>query len=481
MRSPGIWVRSKKKSCGIARGRSFGARAVGVSVIGGACLLVACHGRAPALTATGTGCAQPVRAASQSSASLNAATFDTAWTIIARSHWDSTYNGVNWTAVRDSLRPKAIQSQNVDQLRGVLTAMLSSLGQSHFSIIPAGSNGSVGASERDQSGDIGATIRDVDGAILVTAVRAGGAAERAGLRPGAVIEAVDGCVVANRQKVAGVAQDERHAKLQHWAAVTPLLRGPIGDSVRIRARNRAGARVEYAVKREAIQGTITAIGNLPAMSARLETERRVINGRKVGVIRFNIWMPVLFEGIKLAVDSLRGSDGIVLDLRGNVGGMGMMSAGIAGHFVDSALTLGTLIQKGRTQRYVINPQRVNASNQRVVPFAGPLAIVVDELSISTTEIFAGGLQAINRARVFGSQTAGEALPAVAEALPNGDMLYHAIANFLSGAGRPLEGIGVVPDVAVPVTRSQLVKGRDPALDAALSWAASAGTVQKRQP
>ena len=476
MRSPDISVQFFRRSPGYGRVLSFG-----IVVIAGSLVLAGCHGRYPAPDAAGSGCKPQSPNARLTSTSLNAATFDTAWSIIARSHWDSTYNGVDWKAVRDSLRPKAVQARTVEQLRSVLRTMTGTLGQSHFSIIPSESSEGPSGPERDQSGDIGATIRDVDGAILVTTVRAGGAAERAGMRPGAIIETVDGCVVANRQKVAGVQPDERRARLTHWATVTPLLRGPIGDTVRITARNRVGDRVVYLVKRDAIEGRMTRIGNLPAMSARLETERRVMDGKNVGIIRFNIWMPVLFEGIKLAVDSLRGSDAIVLDLRGNVGGIGMMATGVAGHFVDTALTLGTLIQQGGTQRYIINPQRVSARNERVVPFAGPLAIVVDELSISTTEIFAGGLQAINRARVFGSQTAGEALPAVAERLPNGDVLYHAIANFLSAAGKPLEGRGVVPDVAVPITRSQLLKGADPALDAALRWAASAGSVQKRQP
>ncbi|MEO7997826.1 MAG: S41 family peptidase [Gemmatimonadaceae bacterium] len=408
------------------------------------------------------------------SANLNAATFDSAWSIIARSHWDSTYNGVDWKAVRDSLRPRALKARNQEELRSVLTQMLGTLRQSHFSIIPSEIGEGLGGQGRDQSGDIGATIRDVDGAILVTAVRPGGAAERAGIRPGAAIQAVDGCVVAARQKVAGVQMDERRAKMTHWAAVTPLLSGPVGDTVRILARNGAGKLVVYAVKREAVGGMFTKVGNLPAMPARLETERRVVGGKNIGVIRFNVWMTVLSEGIRLAVDSLRGSDGIVLDLRGNVGGVVVMVNGVAGHFVDTALTLGTMIRKGGTTRYIINPQRVNAQNKRVTPFAGPLAIVVDELSISTTEIFAGGLQSLNRARVFGAQTAGEAFPAVAERLPNGDILYHAIASFLSPTGSPLEGVGVVPDVAVPITRSQLLNGRDPALEAAVSWAASSG-------
>jgi carboxyl-terminal processing protease len=122
-------------------------------------------------------------------------------------------------------------------------------------------------------------------------------------------------------------------------------------------------------------------------------------------------------------------------------------------------------------KFVANPRRVDTRAQPTTPFAGRLALVVDELSISTTEIFAGGLQAMGRAQLFGVQTAGQALPSVPERLPNGDILYHAIADFLSPTGKPLEGDGVRPDHVVPLTRAALLAGRDPALDAAIAWAA----------
>jgi len=69
------------------------------------------------------------------------------------------------------------------------------------------------------------------------------------------------------------------------------------------------------------------------------------------------------------------------------------------------------------------------------------------------------------------QTSGQALPSVSERLSNGDILYHAIADFLNPFGKPLEGAGVTPDRVVPLTRQALLAGRDPALDAAMSWAA----------
>ena len=102
-------------------------------------------------------------------------------------------------------------------------------------------------------------------------------------------------------------------------------------------------------------------------------------------------------------------------------------------------------------------------------FRGPLAILVDGCSASTAEIFAGGLKDAGRARIFGTRTAGAALPSIIERLPNGDGFQYAIANYISEGGQPLEGIGVIPDEEVHLTRRQLLAGRDPVLDAAMDW------------
>jgi carboxyl-terminal processing protease len=151
--------------------------------------------------------------------------------------------------------------------------------------------------------------------------------------------------------------------------------------------------------------------------------------------------------------------------------------GVAGHFGTPS---GTAKMRAQSLSCVANPRRVDTRAQRVTPFAGPVALLVDELSISTTEIFAGGLQALGRARVFGSQTSGQALPSVPERLPNGDILYHAIADFLSPVGKPLEGAGVTPDEITPVTRRALLAGKDPARDAALAWAARRRDARKER-
>jgi carboxyl-terminal processing protease len=106
-------------------------------------------------------------------------------------------------------------------------------------------------------------------------------------------------------------------------------------------------------------------------------------------------------------------------------------------------------------------------------------VLVDACSASTSEILAGGLQDLGRARIFGTRTAGAALPSVFERLPNGDGFQFAIANYVSKGGAPLEGRGVQPDETIRPTRAQLLAGTDPVMDRALAWIASQSS--KEQP
>ncbi len=139
-----------------------------------------------------------------------------------------------------------------------------------------------------------------------------------------------------------------------------------------------------------------------------------------------------------------------------------MANALSGWFVkESGIKLGTMYQRDLTLKFVIIP-RLEATD-------APLAILMDGGSASTSEIMAGGLQNLKRARIFGTQSAGAALPSLIELLPNGDLFQFAVANYVSEDGKELEGRGVKPDVLAPHTRAALDAQKDRALEAALDW------------
>jgi carboxyl-terminal processing protease len=108
-------------------------------------------------------------------------------------------------------------------------------------------------------------------------------------------------------------------------------------------------------------------------------------------------------------------------------------------------------------------------------FEGPVAVLVDGMSGSASEFFAGGLQDFKRARIIGERTMGQALPGQLRRLPNGDMLMYAAANFVFTSGRILEGVGVVPDEEVQPNREALLRGEDLVLKAAVKWIQDQGS------
>ena len=146
-----------------------------------------------------------------------------------------------------------------------------------------------------------------------------------------------------------------------------------------------------------------------------------------------------------------------------------MISGVAGHLFAEPGLLGRMKTRTADLEFNANPRLVTPDGVRVEPYKGPVALLVDELTASASECFAGALQSLGRARVFGRQTLGQALPALTRRLTNGDVLMYVVGDFVTATGQRLEGTGVRPDEVVPLSLSELRAGKDATLDAALRW------------
>jgi carboxyl-terminal processing protease len=399
-------------------------------------------------------------------------TFDAAWTIVRDSHFDRTMNGVDWDAVRNELRPRAQAARSAGELRVVLRDMLGRLGQSHFSVIPSTGDGPKPAA--DVSGDTGIDVRLVEGAIIVSSVEHASAAAKVGVKPGWKVTSVGG--VRLDPLLVELPAEPRQRNVEAWRIAQEHLRGPSGSTVSATFEDGAGHMHDLTLERRPETGQPVTVGHLPTMFVRVESERRPLaGGLSAGVIRFNVWMANVDREFQKAIDEHRTATGIVIDLRGNPGGLAAMLMGISGHFLTERKTLGTMKTRDAPElRFVANPRFVDAGGRRVEPFGGPVAILIDAMSGSASECFTGGMQGIGRARAFGQVSMGQALPSLFKKLPNGDVLIHAYGDFVAADGTRLEGRGVVPDEIVPLTRASLLAGEDATMEAALRWIAGAG-------
>lgn len=390
--------------------------------------------------------------------------FEKVWRIVEERHWDPEYlkrlpDGRSWQDIHGEYSAKIRKAADDAEARTLITEMLRTLKQSHFALISDAPDEMAPRYQGD--GAVGLDPILAGQSVLVRSVRPGGPAEKAGVQPGWEIVKIDGFdVPAAAQQVMARKTLREPSVLVRMLAVGRLSGRP-GSPVQVVFRDGANVSHEKSITRAKPNGTVAQFGFLPPMIVDFETRR--LRG-DTGYVRFNIFLdPASLMGkFKDAVASCLDCRGFVIDLRGNPGGLAILASTMAGFFVEEPDTkLGTLYQRDLTLRLTVNP--------RLEMFRGPLAILVDESSVSTSEIMAGGLQDLKRARIFGTRTAGAALPSMVEQLPNGDLFQYAMANYISESGRTLEGHGVTPDVEIKTTKASLLNGKDPVLEAALDW------------
>ena len=400
---------------------------------------------------------------------LNVDSLEYIYKTVGDNHYDPEMGGVDWPAVHDELRPRIEQAETMSAARGILNDMIGRLNLSHFAVIPASAYADIdppsdSAGENDcdrRDGETGIEFRVIGDDVVVTALIPQTPPAEAGVQTGWAIEQIAGKNIPQLvEKVRASLHDSHFEKLALQQAIKKRTRGKIGDSVDVVFRAGDGEKISKTLTLVAPIGEPYVFGNMPTYYVRLDHERM----GNIGYIHLNAFFHPMFvnERFSAIMKEFADTDGIIIDLRGNPGGMGGMAMGLSGWFTkEKQQMLGTMITRQAHMKFIINP-RANA-------YTRPLAVLVDELTGSTSEIMAGGLQDLGRARVFGRTTAGAAQPSRFEKLPNGDRLQYAFADYVSVGGQRLEGNGVTPDVLVELNRASFLAKKDPDLEAARAW------------
>lgn len=374
------------------------------------------------------------------------AAFDHVWNTIRDKYWDPKLAGLQWEECKSELRPRVEAAKSAGEARGVLAEMLARMKQSHFGLIPPQAYSAMDPAQGPR-GDAspGIDVRILPEGAVITRVAPGSSAESAGVRPG--------WIYLPEGDLSGLSPMRRH-----FAAVARL-QGPAGSRREFRFEDNAGASRLLRLELAPPPGKLTRFGNLPPLPLAIG-HRRLGEAAVLTVSAFfdPEWLQ---RECAALVEAAKSAKGVIIDVRGNPGGISGLAAALAGWFVKTPAVLGTLMMRGAAFKLYVNPRRE--------PYLGPVAILIDPLSMSTAEFFAGGLKDIGRARLFGETTGGAALPSVIEKLPTGDGFQYAIARYESASGQVLEGAGVSPHVTAPPGRTALAAGRDPAMEQALEW------------
>ncbi|MFD4859650.1 S41 family peptidase [Streptomyces atratus] len=262
-----------------------------------------------------------------------------------------------------------------------------------------------------------AAKRSADGLVEVARVQPGGPADRAGIEPGDLLRTIDGHRIDKRPVAEAVA----------------LLRGDRTDAD-------AGTTVVLGVQRGAALRTETL------HRARLTTE--AVTVRRIGPGRSDSSAAVLIEvdsftrgsgaRIRDAVRDAPAGAGVLLDLRGNSGGLVTEAVTAASAFLDGGL-VATYDVHGEQRALYAQP---GGDTVR------PLVVLVDGGTMSAAELLTGALQDRGRAVTVGSRTFGKGSVQMPSKLPGGSVAELTVGHYRTPAGRGVDGRGITPDLAV---------------------------------
>jgi carboxyl-terminal processing protease len=261
---------------------------------------------------------------------------------------------------------------------------------------------------------IGATVTTLEGKIVIVTPIAGAPAEKAGLKKNDVVIEVNG------ESVEGMSLD----------VVIGKIRGPSGTTVTLLVLHEGDTEpVEITITRAKVE--------IPSLAFEMRGDIAVIT-----IYQFTSRTEEELAQVmpKLAEEN---AQGIVLDLRGNPGGILDIVVQVASHFITDGVIVSVRDREGKIETY-------NAVSRDVTTTL-PMVALVDEFSASGSEVLAGALQDHQRALIAGTVTYGKGSVNVLYPLSDGSGVYITISRWLTPNGTLIEGNGIEPDKTLDIT------------------------------
>ena len=343
-----------------------------------------------------------------------------------------------WNALNEKFVPTTASSTNAsaqERLWGAIEGLAESFGDPYTIYLPPEE---AKMFQDDIAGNFEGVGMEIgvgkEGQLTVISPLKGTPADRAGIRPGDVIIAI------NSASTDGMTTDE----------AVKLIRGPKGTEVVFRML-REGTLTEITVVR--------AVIDVPT----IETSHDAANG--IYTISFYSFTANSSQKFTQALTTFRdtGSRKLIIDLRGNPGGYLDSAVAIASRFLPKGTEIVTEDYQGKRENLV---HRSTGSGG--VPEGTKVVILINQGSASASEILAGALQDAGRATLIGTHSFGKG--SVQELVEiGGGALKVTVARWLTPSGRSISDGGLKPDIAVERTLEDYDAGRDPQMDRAVEF------------
>lgn len=324
--------------------------------------------------------------------------------------------------------------QGEDLTYEALRGFVNQLGDPHTAFLDPKQAAQFNSDMQGQFEGIGARVDKAEnGGVEIKYLFAEQPAEKAGVRVGDVIMAVD-------------AKDVTQLDLNEAIS---LIRGPRDTKVLLTIQRGDEAPFDLTITRARIE--------IPVV------ETKTLADGKVAYIALSEFSSVasgrLAEAMKAALAAKPA--GLILDLRGNPGGLLDAAVQIGSYFVPEGNILIERFQDGREQTYPREGKFLLGDTK--------LVVLVDGGSASASEIVAGAIQDAGIGKLIGEKTYGKGSVQLPNALSDGSQLRVTIARWFTPKDRAIHGVGLEPDIVVPLTDDDRQAKRDPQLDRAVEF------------
>lgn len=329
--------------------------------------------------------------------------------------------------------------ESIDTRKAAIDGILDALDDPHTVFIDAeryrlGSEDIGGSFE-----GIGSTVNLVDGNIVIVRPFRGSPAQRSGIMAGDIILEVDG------ESTEGWSLEEAVA----------VIRGPSGTDVELLVRHPNGEEELIIVTRARI--VVPSVESLPI------TDRSGQAVADIGYLIISQFTEGTRDELLELLDAARnaGLSQLIIDLRGNPGGLLSATVESTGEFIDQGVILRQIDREGNEEEY---SDRAGGAGLDL-----ELVILINAGSASGSEVMAAALKDYGRAVLIGTTTTGKGTVNIPRELSDGSILYVSIARYLTPNGDQVEGVGVTPDIEIALPETGFEAGQDIQLFVAIEY------------
>jgi carboxyl-terminal processing protease len=391
------------------------------------------------------------------------AIYDAFWAQIMKHYFDQRFSGVDVNRMRQEWRAKAAAaSSDLDLYVNVLDNIGLGFPASHLAVLapskllvpkaPPNAEPKLAASNQQL---VGLTLagpgfddvwlrRGTAACNIVGDVVPGSAADRAGIEPGWMVWATTISSTPQTVHFAGEFLQltaEQKLQFEKTGSVTfPETNMQQPDDYGLAEKK---IKLEY---------------DLVALPTRPVFETKLLPGGS-SYVRFDTFADSKVTDQVLALLDQVGPEGIVIDLRRNIGGEERQLRRLLDRVLENDSYIGTERYRGSLQNW--------RTSKRVPRYSGPLVVLIGPITASAAEIFAAAVKDNDRGPLLGRMSNGAVLKGQFFPLPDGGQVQVPVSDFVRAGDKRIEGVGVEPDIRVIPSLAEIHAGRDPVIERAL--------------